>query len=71
VDVLEDEVKTLTWKSPRMATTSSAPSMQPTDGLVRRRRCGHGRSISVPVGDVTKGHVFNVLGETRHCPPLR
>ena len=38
--------------------------MQPTDGLVRGaevRNMGHG--ITVPVGDVVLGHVFNVLGE--------
>ncbi|HTI22220.1 MAG TPA: F0F1 ATP synthase subunit beta [Kutzneria sp.] len=39
-------------------------SMQPTDGLVR----GHsvtdtGKPISVPVGDIVKGHIFNALGE--------
>jgi F-type H+-transporting ATPase subunit beta len=41
-----------------------AIAMKPTDGLVRGtavRNLGHG--ISVPVGDVTLGHVFNVLGE--------
>ena len=38
--------------------------MQPTDGLVRGtpvRNTGHG--ISVPVGNVVLGHVFNVLGQ--------
>ena len=39
-------------------------SMQPTDGLVRGAEVADtGESISVPVGDVTKGHVFNALGE--------
>jgi F-type H+-transporting ATPase subunit beta len=41
-----------------------AIAMKPTDGLIRGtavRNLGHG--ISVPVGDVTLGHVFNVLGE--------
>src|SRR5689334_11305304 len=41
-----------------------AISMQSTDGLVRGASVldtGHG--IEVPVGDVTKGHVFNVVGE--------
>jgi F-type H+-transporting ATPase subunit beta len=38
--------------------------MQPTDGLVRGSQVTDtGSPISVPVGDVTKGHVFNVLGE--------
>ncbi len=39
-------------------------SMQPTDGLVRGAEVQDtGAGISVPVGDVTKGHVFNVLGK--------
>src|SRR5258707_8456205 len=41
-----------------------AISMQPTDGLVRGTQVRDtGAGISVPVGDVTKGHVFNALGE--------
>jgi F-type H+-transporting ATPase subunit beta len=41
-----------------------AIAMQPTDGLVRGAPVTDtGASISVPVGDVTKGHVFNVLGK--------
>jgi F0F1-type ATP synthase alpha subunit len=41
-----------------------AIAMQPTDGLVRGAPVQDtGSSISVPVGDVTKGHVFNVLGK--------
>jgi F-type H+-transporting ATPase subunit beta len=45
--------------------TVRAISMQPTDGLVRGATVTDtGGPISVPVGDVTKGHVFNVLGET-------
>ena len=41
-----------------------AISMQPTDGLVRGAIVTDtGSAISVPVGDVTKGHVFNVIGE--------
>src|SRR5919107_1553900 len=40
-----------------------AISMQPTDGLVRGAEVRDtGAAISVPVGDVTKGHVFNALG---------
>jgi F-type H+/Na+-transporting ATPase subunit beta len=46
-----------------------AISMQPTDGLVRDAPVTDtGGPISVPVGDVTKGHVFNVLGETLDVP---
>ncbi|MGN6333283.1 MAG: F0F1 ATP synthase subunit beta [Motilibacteraceae bacterium] len=41
-----------------------AISMQPTDGLVRGAAVTDtGAPISVPVGDVTKGHVFNAIGE--------
>ncbi|MCB1272750.1 MAG: F0F1 ATP synthase subunit beta, partial [Microthrixaceae bacterium] len=41
-----------------------AIAMKPTDGLVRGAEVTNtGRGISVPVGDVTLGHVFNVLGE--------
>jgi F-type H+-transporting ATPase subunit beta len=40
-----------------------AISMQPTDGLVRGTPVTDtGEAITVPVGDVTKGHVFNTLG---------
>ncbi|MEU6401196.1 F0F1 ATP synthase subunit beta [Streptomyces sp. NPDC046985] len=39
-------------------------SMQPTDGLVRQSSVTDtGSAISVPVGDFTKGKVFNTLGE--------
>ncbi|MGW1196004.1 F0F1 ATP synthase subunit beta [Streptomyces sp. NPDC002536] len=39
-------------------------SMQPTDGLVRQAPVSDtGAAISVPVGDVTKGKVFNTLGQ--------
>ncbi|MEP6599041.1 MAG: F0F1 ATP synthase subunit beta, partial [Actinomycetota bacterium] len=41
-----------------------AIALQPTDGLVRGAEVTDtGGPITVPVGDVTKGHVFNVLGE--------
>jgi F-type H+/Na+-transporting ATPase subunit beta len=41
-----------------------AISMQPTDGLVRGAQVTDtGEAISVPVGDATKGHVFNTIGE--------
>jgi F-type H+-transporting ATPase subunit beta len=46
-----------------------AISMQPTDGLVRGAEVtSTGAPISVPVGDVTKGHVFNVLGDPLDVP---
>src|SRR5690349_3352871 len=45
-------------------------SMQPTDGLVRGAEVTDtGESITVPVGDVTKGHVFNALGEVLNVDP--
>jgi F-type H+-transporting ATPase subunit beta len=41
-----------------------AIALKPTDGLVRGAEVRDtGAPISVPVGDVTKGHVFNVTGE--------
>ncbi len=44
-------------------------SMQPSDGLVRGAEVADtGESITVPVGDVTKGHVFNALGECLDQP---
>ncbi|MFZ2526218.1 MAG: F0F1 ATP synthase subunit beta [Rhodococcus sp. (in: high G+C Gram-positive bacteria)] len=44
-------------------------SMQPTDGLVRGAAVvDSGRPISVPVGDVVKGHVFNALGDCLDAP---
>nr|WP_179276925.1 F0F1 ATP synthase subunit beta [Actinoplanes regularis] len=47
-----------------------AISMQPTDGLVRGAEVTDtGAPISVPVGDVTKGHVFNALGEVLNADP--
>ncbi|WP_459549519.1 F0F1 ATP synthase subunit beta [Nocardia sp. X0981] len=46
-------------------------SMQPTDGLVRGAEVrDSGKPISVPVGDVVKGHVFNALGECLDTPGL-
>jgi F-type H+-transporting ATPase subunit beta len=44
-------------------------SMQPTDGLVRGVPVEDtGKPISVPVGDVVKGHVFNALGDCLDAP---
>ncbi|MGZ8179404.1 F0F1 ATP synthase subunit beta [Williamsia sp. SKLECPSW1] len=44
-------------------------SMQPTDGLVRGAEVvDSGKSITVPVGDVVKGHVFNALGDCLDAP---
>src|SRR6266498_3119534 len=39
-------------------------SMQPTDGMVRGVEVRDtGTAIAVPVGDVTRGHVWNAIGE--------
>ncbi|KOT89268.1 ATP F0F1 synthase subunit beta [Streptomyces rimosus subsp. pseudoverticillatus] len=47
-----------------------AISMQPTDGLVRQASVTDtGTGITVPVGDVTKGKVFNTLGEILNVDP--
>jgi F-type H+-transporting ATPase subunit beta len=44
-------------------------SMQPTDGLVRQATVTNtGSGITVPVGDFTKGKVFNTLGEVLNVP---
>jgi F-type H+/Na+-transporting ATPase subunit beta len=44
-------------------------ALEPTDGLVRGTEVvSTGAPISVPVGDVTKGHVFNVLGVPLDVP---
>ncbi len=41
-----------------------AVSLQPTDGLVRGQEVvDTGAPITVPVGDVTKGHVWNTIGD--------
>ena len=46
-----------------------AISMQPTDGLVRQAPVTDtGTGITVPVGDFTKGKVFNTLGEVLNEP---
>lgn len=47
-----------------------AVALKPTDGLVRGAMVRDtGAPISVPVGDVTKGHVFNVTGEALNLAP--
>ncbi|MEV0849191.1 F0F1 ATP synthase subunit beta [Streptomyces sp. NPDC049954] len=46
-----------------------AISMQPTDGLVRQAAVTDtGTGLTVPVGDFTKGKVFNTLGEVLNVP---
>jgi len=47
-----------------------AISMQPTDGLVRGVEVRDtGGPITVPVGDVVKGHVFNAIGDCLNLKP--
>ena len=46
-----------------------AIALKPTDGLVRGQEVRDtGGPITVPVGDVTKGKVFNVIGEVLNVP---
>ncbi|WP_024287738.1 F0F1 ATP synthase subunit beta [Cellulomonas sp. KRMCY2] len=47
-----------------------AIALKPTDGLVRGSVVRDtGAPISVPVGDITKGHVFDVTGEVLNLKP--
>ncbi len=49
--------------------TVRAIAMQPTDGLVRGAPVTDtGESMTVPVGEKTTGHVFNVLGQALDDP---
>ncbi len=62
---LAGEVATLTLEVAQHIGENKvrAISLQPTDGLVRGAPVHDtGAAISVPVGDVTKGHVWNALG---------
>src|SRR5262245_2007239 len=73
VDVtLAEGTKTLTLEVAQHLGDNQvrAISMQPTDGLVRGAVVTDTDSaISVPVGDVTKGHVFNTIGECLNLKP--
>jgi F-type H+/Na+-transporting ATPase subunit beta len=63
---LGDETRTLTLEVSQHIGDNMVRciSMQPTDGVVRGAAVEDtGAAISVPVGDATLGHVFNVLGE--------
>jgi F-type H+/Na+-transporting ATPase subunit beta len=72
VDVtLADATRTLTLEVAQHIGDNliRAISMQPTDGMVRGSEVRDtGSPIMVPVGDVTKGHVFNALGESLDVP---
>ena len=51
-------------------STIRAVALKPTDGLVRGAAVHDtGKPISVPVGDVTKGHVFDVSGNILNKKP--
>jgi F-type H+-transporting ATPase subunit beta len=68
---LKDLAKTLTFEVAQHLGDNMvrAISMQPTDGLVRGVEVTDtGKSISVPVGEEVKGHVFNTLGECLDKP---
>ena len=48
-----------------------AIALKPTDGLTRGTPVRNtGKGISVPVGDATLGHVFNVIGEPLDVPSI-
>ncbi|MDG4860899.1 F0F1 ATP synthase subunit beta [Streptomyces sp. T-3] len=67
----EGEKKTLTLEVAQHLGDGvvRAISMQPTDGLVRQAPVTDtGAGITVPVGDFTKGKVFNTLGEVLNHP---
>ena len=73
VDVtLAEGTKTLTMEVAQHLGDNvvRAVSMQPTDGMVRGASVSDtGTPISVPVGDETKGRVFNVLGDCLNLAP--
>ena len=51
-------------------STVRCVALKPTDGLVRGTLVSDtGAPISVPVGDVTKGHVFDVSGNILNKKP--
>jgi len=69
--VIGDETSTLTLEVAQHLGDDlvRAIALKPTDGLVRGQEVRDtGAPISVPVGDVTKGHVFNVIGESLDVP---
>ncbi|QVQ54231.1 F0F1 ATP synthase subunit beta [Spiractinospora alimapuensis] len=68
---LDGETKTLTLEVAQHLGDNLVRciALQPQDGLVRGREVRDtGSPISVPVGDVVKGHVFNALGESMDVP---
>jgi F-type H+-transporting ATPase subunit beta len=73
VDVTLGELsKTLTLETAQHIGDNlvRAISLNPTDGLVRGAEVRDtGSPVSVPVGDITKGHVFNAIGEVLNLKP--
>ncbi|MDO5634273.1 MAG: F0F1 ATP synthase subunit beta, partial [Micrococcus sp.] len=68
---LNGETRTITFEVAQHLGDNMvrAISLQSTDGLVRGAQVkDSGEPISVPVGDVVKGHLFNVLGDTLDTP---
>ena len=58
-------------RSPSRSATAGCRvvALKPTDGLTRGTLVRNtGRGISVPVGDVTLGKVWNVIGEPLNAP---
>ncbi len=80
-DALEMTVKTSEGETKIVAEVQQqlegdvvrAVAMLPTDGLVRGQEVfDRGEPISIPVGEETKGRIFNVLGETvDHGKPVK
>jgi F-type H+-transporting ATPase subunit beta len=68
---LNGETKTLTLEVAQHLGDNQVrtSAMQPTDGVVRGSEVhDSGKPISVPVGDVVKGHLFNALGDCMDQP---
>jgi F-type H+-transporting ATPase subunit beta len=68
---LNGETRTITFETAQHLGDNlvRAISLQSTDGLVRGAQVTDtGSPISVPVGEVVKGHIFNVLGESLDVP---
>ncbi|HEY4577722.1 MAG TPA: F0F1 ATP synthase subunit beta [Yaniella sp.] len=64
---LNGETSTVTFETAQHLGENMvrAIAMQATDGLVRGQEVvDTGAPISVPVGDVVKGHIFNALGDS-------
>jgi F-type H+/Na+-transporting ATPase subunit beta len=68
---LNDSTRTLTLEVAQHLGDNQVRTiaMQPTEGAVRGTEVrDSGKAISVPVGDVVKGHLFNALGDCMDEP---